>query len=228
MAIPEAVCILIPYIGGWLIAVYTLRLAMRLGYTLSFAMAIVVVFMRFRYLKETIENGSGIGWDVPRIFRGSCGDIFASIRWVLGNLRGYTVMAVLLIFISSIVQPFWIVYANEVIGLSAYDWGVILLVSGVVKTAVSMAVGGLVDRLGARKCLLAAIVMAIPTVVAFTLAQSFDQTLVVYISLVVSNAFFWIASNVLLADTIPRAIRGRVMATLGQGIGVGIGGGGYA
>ena len=73
---------------------------MRLGYALSFAMAIVVAFMRFRYLKETIENGSGIGWDVPRIFRESYSDIFASIRWVLGNLRGYAVMAVLLIFIS--------------------------------------------------------------------------------------------------------------------------------
>ena len=228
MAIPEAVRILIPYIGGWLIVVYTLRPAMRLGYALSFAMAIVVAFMRFRYLKETIENGSGIGWDVPRIFRESYGDIFASIRWVLGNLRGYAVMAVLLIFISSIVQPFWIVYANEVIGLSTYDWVAILLVSGVVKTAVSMAVGGLVDRLGARKCMLVALVLAIPTVVAFTLARSFDQALVVYMSLVVSNAFLWIASNVLLADTIPRATRGRVMATLGQGIGVGISGGGYA
>ena len=100
--------------------------------------------------------------------------------------------------------------------------------SGVVKTAVSMVVGSFMDRLGARKCMLAAIVMAIPTVVAFTLARSFDQTLVVYISLVVSNAFLWIASNVLLADTILRATRGRVMAPLGQGIGVGISGGGYA
>jgi len=63
---------------------------------------------------------------------------------------------------------------------------------------------------------------------AFTLSRSFDQTLVVYISLVVSNSFLWIASNVLLADTIPRATRGRVMATLGQGIGVGLSGGGYA
>jgi hypothetical protein len=79
---------------------------MRLGYALSFAMAMVVAFMRFRYLKETIENGSGIGWDVPSIFRESYGYIFASIRWVLGNLRGYAVMAILLIFISSIVQPF--------------------------------------------------------------------------------------------------------------------------
>lgn len=64
---------------------YTLRPAMRLGYTLSFAMAIVVAFMRFRYLKETIENGRGIGLDIPRIFRESYGDILASIRWVLGT-----------------------------------------------------------------------------------------------------------------------------------------------
>jgi MFS family permease len=85
-----------------------------------------------------------------------------------------------------------------------------------------------VDRLGAKKCMLVALVLATPTVVAFTLSRSFDQALVVCISLVVSNAFLRIASNVLLADTIPRSSRGRVMATLGQGIGVGISGGGYA
>ena len=41
-------------------------------------------------------------------------------------------------------------------------------------------------------------------------------------------AFLWIASSVLLADTIPRNIRGRVMAAMGQGLGVGISGGGYS
>ncbi len=228
IAIPEAVRILIPYIGGWLIAVYTLGPAMRLGYALSFVMAFLVAFIRFRYLKETIENGNSIGWDIPKILKESYSEIFASTHWVFSHLRGYAVMAVLLALINAVVQPFWIVQANEVKGLSAYDWGIILLISGLVRTAVSMVVGSLVDRLGPRRCILIALVMAIPTVAAFAFARSFNQALLVYIVLVVSDAFLWIASNVLLADTIPRNVRGRVMATLGQGIGVGISGGGYA
>jgi MFS family permease len=38
----------------------------------------------------------------------------------------------------------------------------------------------------------------------------------------------WIASNVLLADTIPKNTRGRIMAALGQGVNIGVSGGGYA
>ena len=38
----------------------------------------------------------------------------------------------------------------------------------------------------------------------------------------------WIASGVRIADSIPRNIRGRIMAGLGQGIPLGITGGGYA
>ena len=47
-------------------------------------------------------------------------------------------------------------------------------------------------------------------------------------ALSLAGVFLWIATSVLLADTIPRAIRGRIMAALGQGVGIGIAGGGYA
>ena len=228
MVIPEAVRIFIPYIGGWLIAVYALRSAMRIGYTLSFVLALVVAYMRLRYLTETIENGSGIGRDIPRIFRESYADIFKSIRWVFTNLRGYTFVAILLTFINAIVAPFWILYAKEVIGLSAYQWGSILLVAGLTKTAISVSIGNFVDRWGPRKCMLIGFGLAIPTVGAFIVSQSLVQTAIIYVILITSNAFIWISTNVLLADSIPRNTRGRVMATMGQGIGVGVGGGGYA
>ncbi len=54
------------------------------------------------------------------------------------------------------------------------------------------------------------------------------MTTLIYVILVMSNAFIWISTNVLPADSIPRNTRGRVIATLGQGIGVGVRGGGYA
>ncbi len=228
MVIPEAVRIFIPYIGGWLIAVYALQSAMRIGYALSFVLAVVVAYIRLRYLKETIEDGSGIGRDVVSIFRESYRDILGSIRWVLKNLRGYVLVTIFLTFINAIVQPFWIVYGKEVIGLSEYAWGSILLIAGLTKTLFSVGVGNLVDRWGPKKCMLIGFGVAIPALGAFILSSSFAQTAAVYVVLVLSNAFIWISTNVLLADTIPRSTRGRVMATLGQGIGVGVGGGGYA
>jgi len=227
MVLPEAVRIFTPYVGGWLISVYTLQPAMRLGYTLSFFIGAFVAYMRFKYLKETVENRSDIGKDIPGIFRESYADIIKSTRWVLSNLRGYAIVAMFLTFVNAIVMPFWIIYAMDVIGLSEYSWGSILLVAGVTKVALSLGIGNLVDRWGARRCILIGLIMTIPALLGFILSQNFFQTAVVYFVLVAGNAFVWISSNVLLADSIPRRTRGRVMATLGQGVGVGISGGGY-
>jgi MFS family permease len=115
----------------------------------------------------------------------------------------------------------------DVIDLSEYSWGSILLVAGETKVALSLGIGNLVDRWGARRCILIGLIMTIPALLGFILSQNFFQTAAVYFVLVASNAFIWISSYVLLADSIPRRTRGRVMATLGQGIGVGISGGGY-
>lgn len=121
MVLPEAVRIFTPYVGGWLISVYTLQPAMRLGYTLSFFIGALVALMRFKYLKETVENGSDIGKDISGIFRESYADIVKSTRWVLSNLRGYAIIAMFLTFVNAIVMPFWIIYAMDVIGLSEYS-----------------------------------------------------------------------------------------------------------
>jgi len=227
IAIPEAVRILIPSIGGWLIATYTLQPAMRVAYTFSLITGAFVGFLRYRYLEETIENGK-IDKSVPQILKESYVDVFKSMSWVLSTLRGYAVIAILITLVASIVQPFWIIYASEVIGLTPYEWGLVLLGGGLVKTVLSFVIGGLVDRLGPRRCILISLVVTFPSAFLFTRSTGFYPTAAIYIIMVVGNAFLWIASSVLLADTIPRNIRGRVMAAMGQGLGVGISGGGYS
>jgi MFS family permease len=228
MVIPEAVRIFIPYVGGWLIAVYTLQPAMRIGYTASFFLAFVVAIMRYRYLTETIEDSTGIGRNVPHIMKESYREMYKSIKWVLGNLKGYMYISIFLAFIAAAVQPFYVLYATEIIGLTAYQWGTVLLAAGLSKTLLSITVGDLVDKWGARKCMFIALIFGIPSLLAFTGSTGFATTVVIYICLIISNAFMWIASNVLMADTIPKKTRGRIMAALGQGVNIGVSGGGYA
>jgi MFS family permease len=227
IAIPEAVRILIPYVGAWLIATYTLQPAMRIAYTFSLLTGAFVGVLRYRYLEETIEN-SKIDRNIPRVLKESFVDVFKSMSWVLSNLRGYAIIAILITLVASIVQPFWIIYASEVIGLTVYEWGLVLLGGGFVKTVLSFIIGGLVDRVGPKRCILISLAVTVPGVFLFTRSTGFISTAAIYIFLVVGNAFLWIASSVLLADTIPRDIRGRVMAAMGQGLGVGISGGGYS
>ena len=162
------------------------------------------------------------------IFRESYSNTFSSIRWIFTELRGYVLIALLLTLVNSIVQPFWVLYAKQEVLLIEYEWGQVLLVAGVAKTVLSLFIGTMMDRLGTRKCMMIGLFVAAPTMILFTMAGGFYHVVAVYFVLVIANAFLWIASNVLLADSIPRSTRGRVMASMGQGIGVGISGGGYA
>ena len=228
IAVPEAVRIMTPYIGGWLIAVYTLDPAMRIGYTMSFVIGILVAYIRLRYLKETIANKEGIGRNVPKILIEGYKNVFASLRWVFGNIRGYALTSMLLSLVGNLVLPFWVVYATEVVKLSAYEWGIVLLIGGITKTVMSLFIGGLVDRIGSRKCMLLGFVIAIPMMALFTFVTGFWTVIPVYMALIVSSSLMWISSSVYLANTIPRASRGRIMSALGSGMSVGVSGGGYA
>ena len=124
--------------------------AMKIGYTISFSVGLVVAFLRTRYLKETIQ-GEGIGRDVVKIFKGGYSDAFSSIIWTFKNIRGYAAVSMLMASLGSIVLPFWVVFADEVIGLTPYDWGVIMLIGGIAKTIFSLIIGPIVDRIGSRR-----------------------------------------------------------------------------
>lgn len=86
-------------------------------------------FLRYRYLEETLENGE-LCRNVPRIFKESYSSALKSISWVLSNMKGYAILGITVTLVASIVQPFWIIYASEVIGLSPYQWGLVLLGGG--------------------------------------------------------------------------------------------------
>lgn len=45
-------------------------------------------------------------------------------------MKGYAILGITVTLVASIVQPFWIIYASEVIGLSPYQWGLVLLGGG--------------------------------------------------------------------------------------------------
>lgn len=227
ISIPEAVRIFSPFIGGWLIEKYTLVPAMRIGYTISFITATFVGLMRLKYLKETIET-KPLTKGIFGIFQESYRDVGVSIKWIMKNMGGYTVIAMILIFSGSLVQPYWMVYAKGIIGITEFQWGQVALVGGIAKVIISLYVGNFVDKRGVKKSMIVALLIAIPAMSAFVYTRGLMDTALVYTVLVLANAFIWIASGVLIADSIPRNIRGRIMAGLGQGIPLGITGGGYA
>lgn len=228
IAIPNAVRIFTPYIGGLLIDRMTLQPAMRVGYLFSLGVGLVVAYLRLNYLKETITTQEKISSNPLTVLAEGYKNVFTSVKWTLTNMKAYSVTAMLLAFSGSIIMPFWIVYAKEIIGLTEYNWGTIMLVGGIAKTILSLFIGNIVDRIGSRRCFMISFSVAIPGMFLFTLVPNYLNLLVLYVGLVLSAAFMWIASSVYLADSIPREMRGRVMAGLGSGMTIGVVGGGWA
>lgn len=228
VAIPNAVRIFTPYIGGLLIARLTLKPAMRVGYLFSLGIGLIVAYMRLNYLKETITTQEKISKNPLTVLVEGYKNVIGSVKWTLTNLRAFSITSMIMAFSGSIIMPFWIVYAQEMMGLTEYQWGTVMLVGGVAKTIMSFFVGNIVDKIGSRKCFMISFSVAIPGMYLFTVIPNYISLILLYVGLVLSAAFMWIASSVYLADSIPREMRGRVMAGLGSGMTIGVTGGGYA
>ena len=227
-ALPNIVRVIAPFLGGVIIAYMDVIPAMKLGYAVSFVMGIVIFFMRALFLKETVPDSPGISRNPLTVLKESYFEVGESLDWVWTNIRGYTGVSILLSFLGATILPFWILYATEVAGLSEYRWGIILLWSGFAKAVLSFFIGEIVDRYGSRKVFLAGFIIAIPSMFAFTMTTSFYSILIIYSLVTIGSVFVCIASQVYLADSIPREKRGRIMAGVGNGMSIGITGVGKA
>ena len=226
-ALPNIIRIVAPYMAGLLIARFELIPAMRIGFMLSFVIGLVVAAMRMFFLRETLDSIEPMDWNPVRLVKAAYKDMDVSLRWIYRNIRSYAAVTMLLSFLSSVILPFWIIYATTEIGLTLYQWGVVLLWSGVAKAVLSLFIGGIVDRFGARNCFITGLLISIPGMYMFTFAEGFKATLLIYTTIVLGAVLIWISSQVYLADSIPRAMRGRVMAGLGSGITLGVTGVGF-
>jgi MFS family permease len=77
--------------------------------------------------------------------------------------------------------------------------------------------GLLVDRVGRSRCMIGSLSICLVSVPLFVCASGFWPILLIRLSIAVANAAFTPACAALLADLVPRQMRGRVMAAMGRG-----------
>ena len=136
MAIPQAIRILAPSIGGWIIGYYmansglsedlALVRAVKLAWGVAFVTGLVVAFLRLRYLEETItgEEAESYGWrDAWTVVREGYLSIWESIKWMDRSLKTIVVIEVVTSFFVALSAPFWSVYARDVAGVTVPEWG---------------------------------------------------------------------------------------------------------
>jgi len=239
MAVPGAVRIVAPYIGGWIINAYGggdagLVQAVRLCWGIATVTGLLVATIRLRYLKETIAEDKAGGLsirDLPAVLRSAYSSIFESIKWMDRSLRVIVLIEVVTSFFVAMAAPFWVVYAKEVVGLTPYMWGLVMLISGAVSIAVAFPMGSLVDRIGPRRMILIGMAIAPLTIFLYLHTGGFLGVAAVLCLLALVNSMMMPAFSTLIANMIPRSRRGRLYSLLGErGIRIGFGnfwGGGF-
>mgnify|MGYP001128903967 CR=1 FL=1 len=225
MAVPGAIRVVSPYIGGWIIDAYGggdvgMVQAVRLCWGIATVVGLLVATIRLRYLKETLTEEEAKGGrsirHLPEIVKDAYRNIFDSVRWMDSALRVIVLIEVLASFFVAMTAPFWVVYANEVVGLTPYQWGLVMLISGFVGIAMAFPMGSLVDRVGPRRMILVGMGLAPLAIFLYLYSGGFFGVVAILCWLSLVNSMMMPAFSTLIANMIPRSRRGRLYSLLGE------------
>lgn len=205
-----------PMVSGYLVERSGLVPGMRLVYVVVFVSILAVAALRWRFLKETIGEGGGLGQkELVASFRESFGSIWEAWRGMGRDIRYLTLVYLLMSFEFPLFDTFYSLYAYDVVGVTGIEWGLISTIGSITLLPVVYPAGKIVDRIGRRRSMLLAYLFSTPSLLAFMAARGFTQMVLVNMALMISTAFFFPALNALRADIVPRDRRGRILGLMG-------------
>ncbi len=216
--IPGFVGILSPFIGGYLMEVFEVELGMRILYGVTVIGMLMITFLNWRYLDETLVTSSESTTDIVGIIRGSYRDIWETLKWMPRELRFYAVMCVLTMVLNSFVGPYWIIYSKDIHGVSEFGWGTILTVTNLVQMLLTIPAGTLIDMHDKRKIAAFALALSSIPTLAFPYVRGYYSILAVLTVISVANAFLMPLGGAIMADMVPSDRRGMAMAAIGRGM----------
>lgn len=203
--------VMAPLIGGWLIANYGLENGFQMACIYASILAVISAIPVFVFLKETLQQKTV---DKPPFSLQTM--LFEPTRLSVGtlpsNLKILIISYALVAFANGMVARYYILFASDVIGLTALDWGMIVSLQFLLAIVLKIPGGWLSDKFGKRKIMIISLLITAPTIVLFTLSQSFIQVLFAALLLVAAGIYFAPAYEALQADLTPKAMRGRITA----------------
>jgi len=214
----NAIAMFSPYIAAIVLQIYSTNLGMRILYGLLGLQFVFSAIIVYKKLEETTTPDPKTPMPkITSILRESYSGIPELWRNMSTSVKALGLVVLMGFIANAVASPFWVVYAVEVIKLSEIDWGIILLYETILKVLLTIPSGILADRVGRTKTLLASVVISLISLPSLIFATGFRGVLLVRLGAAIAGAMFMPASTALLADYIPRSLRGRVMAAIGRG-----------
>ena len=214
--------VIMPYVGGYLIDLEGVLIVMRWMYVVLATLGMAAGILRFFLLKETPIPSSGLGKRsiglkksgqiVKEALMGHFRLWFSMPRPILALAATYVVWS----FEFGLVGPYWIVYAEEQIGLTSFEWGTVVAVGSLISLFLKLLiVGKVLDRFQRRRILLVILGFDIPTHLLFILCNNFFNVILLWSYASVIWSFYEATYSSIEADLVPKEIRGRTYAAFG-------------
>ena len=213
---------IMPSIGGYLIDIHGILPIMRWTYVGLAIVGVIAGIIRLSMLTETISpqnRKAGEQYslkELGKLVKDAFKEHLQTWLWMPHSALALTASYILWAFEYGLVEPYWIVYADEIIGVTSTQWGIITAIGSAISIASKiLIVGKLLDKFGRRKILLATTASDVLTYLLFIRCGMFVQVLALWIVSSFIWSFYDPTYSSLEADLIPEERRGRVFAAFG-------------
>jgi MFS family permease len=211
--IPRIPAMVAPAIGGFLIADRSSDfgislIGIRIGYVALFFGVILSGLICLFYLRDIYQpedKGS------LKLGLNMFGDVLEIISQSPLSIKRLLLLGGFFMFCFHLDSSLVAVYAIDVGGLSTIEWGLIVSLTMVISSLATLLIGWLVDRYGRKRVFVPAIVALGISTLLFLVSDSFTKFLFARIIGSIGLYGRMISFQVLVADSIPVSIRGRIM-----------------
>jgi len=215
--LPSAVAVFSPVIGAVIVSNYGLNVGMRYVFLIIFVAYIVSALLRYFFLEETldeVEDGVDLSW--RSIFVESLKAMYEVWIEAPRNLK----VVILILMLSAIEDPIFVNYASlyvfDVVGLTEYEWGVLITMYMGLMILLGYPSGKIVDRYGRRFSLILGYLLAIPAILLI-LAPDIPFSIWMGIAILsITSSILNPAFSAIITDLTPKKFRGRVFGMIGN------------
>jgi DHA1 family multidrug resistance protein-like MFS transporter len=208
-----------PFVAGVLLDTYGVDTGMRILYSAMSAAYLGGAIINLLFIKEAPRDPEDHVdlLNASETFKNAYGGIPSMLKQFSRPMKALSAIIILSFVANGLASPFWVVYAKQNLGLSASKWGLVLLIEAVIRSLAGIPAGFVVDRFGRTRFIVGSLIVTSILIGIFGIGEGFLFVVLVRCAITISGSFFSPACGALLADLIPRDIRGRAMAAIGRG-----------
>lgn len=217
--LPRIPAIIAPALGGILIvdlsSNYGISLeGVRLGFILVFIGAFLAGLVRLTFLEETLERRHRENGPAKKSLKTFLREWYNAIVSSESGIKRLILLNGFFMFCFHFDSLFRDVYAVKIKGIPADHWGVIVSIAQAFMIVAALVIGGLIDRYGSKRVFIPSVFLIGLANLIFILGEPFTPILLAMITINTFQMTRMMAFQVLIADSTPREIRGRIFSII--------------